>query len=247
MRHGHAVDARVGPGVDGGWCCSAACECRRRWSAGRASTCPCRADPRAVADFRRVRERPPVGQSFAGLLTIRQAVDVRRAADEAVGNAVAVLVEHDAGVEIAVAVRVRVVQTNICMRGRWPSGGVPKFALLVPAPSCASARTESLRTAASVVVHLEIAAGFVEAVLVLHVVNEVVQVEQVRHGRRPVRARRLRQVQREVEVERRAAARTGIGVRRIVRIDVGVGLHVVALGRRELGPGSAIRVMPAEG
>ena len=84
--------------------------------------------------------------------------------------------------------------------------------------------------AASVVVDLEVAARFIEAVLVLHVVDEVVQVEQVRHRGRTIRARRLRQVEREIEAERRAAARTGIGVRRIVRIDVGVGLHVVALG-----------------
>ena len=140
------------------------------------------------------------------------------------------------------------VQTNICMRGRWPSGGVPKFALFVPAPSCASARTESLPSAAAtVVVDLEVTAGLVEAVLVLHVVNEVVQVEQVGHRGRAISARRLRQVQREVEGEPGAAARTGIRVRRIVGVHVRVGLDVVALGRGELGPGSAIRVMPAEG
>ena len=33
---------------------------------------------------------------------------------------------------------------NICMRGREPSGGVEKFALLVPEPSCASTLTGSL-------------------------------------------------------------------------------------------------------
>ena len=36
------------------------------------------------------------------------------------------------------------VQTYICIRGRWPSGGVPKFALFVPPPSWASACTLSL-------------------------------------------------------------------------------------------------------
>ena len=57
--------------------------------------------------------------------------------------------------------------------------------------------------AAAVVVDLEVAARLVEAVLVLDVVDDVVPVEQVRHRGRPVGARRLRQVQREVEVERR--------------------------------------------
>jgi len=35
------------------------------------------------------------------------------------------------------------VKRNICMRPEVPSGGVAKFALLVPEPSCASARTRS--------------------------------------------------------------------------------------------------------
>jgi hypothetical protein len=37
-----------------------------------------------------------------------------------------------------------IVNRNICIRGRWPSGGVAKFALLVPEPSCASTWTSSL-------------------------------------------------------------------------------------------------------
>jgi hypothetical protein len=36
------------------------------------------------------------------------------------------------------------VHTYICIRGRLPSAGVPKFALFTPLPSWASARTESL-------------------------------------------------------------------------------------------------------
>src|ERR1041385_6086246 len=35
------------------------------------------------------------------------------------------------------------VKMNICMRGREPSGGVEKFALFVPPPSCASTLTGS--------------------------------------------------------------------------------------------------------
>ena len=40
--------------------------------------------------------------------------------------------------------RVVMLKTNICIRGGEPSGGVPKFALLSPAPSCASALTASV-------------------------------------------------------------------------------------------------------
>ena len=49
-----------------------------------------------------VEERPPVGEAFAGLLGVLQAADVAGPADQAVRDAVAVLVDDDAVVEVAV-------------------------------------------------------------------------------------------------------------------------------------------------
>ena len=152
----------------------------------------------------RLRQRPPVGQAFAGLLAIGQAVHVRRSADQAIGDAVAVLVEHDAGVEIAVAVRVR-AGPDEHLHARPLAVGRRAEVRVVGAGAvlCLGAHGVVADAAAPVVVDLEVAAGFVEAVLVLHVVDEVVQVEEIGHRRRTIGARRLRQVQREVEGERR--------------------------------------------
>lgn len=160
----------------------------------------------------------------------------------------AVLVEHDAGIEIAVAIRVRAgPDEHLHARPLTVWGRAEVRVVGAGAVLGLGAHGIVADAAAPVVVDLEVAAGFVEAVLVLHVVDEVVQIEEIGHRRRTVGARRLRQVQLKVEGERRAAARTGIGVRGIVGVHVGIGLDVVALGRGELGPGNAIRVMPTEG
>jgi hypothetical protein len=143
--------------------------------------------------------------------------------------------KHDAGVEIAVAVRIRAGPDEHLHA--WPLT-VRRRAEVRVVGARAVLRLGShgvvAESAAPVVVDLEVAARFIEAVLVLHVVDEVVQVEQVGHRGRTIRARRLRQVQREVERERRAAARTGIGVRRIVTVWVSlvqprtIGLNVIS-------------------
>jgi hypothetical protein len=46
-----------------------------------------------------------------------------------------------AGAETTIGFPADERHSNICIRGRWPSTGVLKLALLRPLPSCASART----------------------------------------------------------------------------------------------------------
>jgi hypothetical protein len=107
MRNGHAVDARVSPGVDA-WISAVTLRANARTRSSLAQrvrthtawhgTC--------VTDLRCVRERPPIRQPLAGLLAIPEAVDVRRAADESIGNAMAILVHDDARIEVAVTIRI---------------------------------------------------------------------------------------------------------------------------------------------
>ena len=102
--------------------------------------------------------------------------------------------------------------------------------------------------ASAVVVDLEVAGDFVEAVLVEHVVDDVVPVEEIRDRRGAIgRGRSRRVVEGEVELERRPAVGVAVHVGDVVGVDVGVGVDVVAARARELGAGGAVRVVPAEG
>src|SRR5690606_36027854 len=102
------------------------------------------------------------------------------------------------------------------------------------------------QAAVAVVVLLEVAARLVEAELIGHVVDDVVEVEQVGHRGRAIGRRRLGQIEREVEDEAATAVRAAAGVGRVVGVGVGVGMGVVALGGRELGTGGTVGVVPAE-
>src|SRR5262249_44359291 len=107
--------------------------------------------------------------------------------------------------------------------------------------------------AAAVVVDLEVAGGLGEAVLVVHVVQQVVQIEQVHLGGVLVLrdGRGLGQVRGEAaEVQGRAAIRARgaalVGVGDVVAVAVQVGVDVVAAGVGDLRPGDAVGVVPAE-
>ena len=161
----------------------------------------------------------------------------------------AVLVGDHAVVEVAVARgRRSVAQVNIRMRGRCPSGGVAKLALQLPAACARDMDVVVAEAAVAVVVDLEVAARLVEAVLVEHVVDDVVPVEEVRHRGRPVGAGRSGQVDGEVAQQARAAI--GLGARRgrrVVAVAVLPGVGVVAAVDGELGTGDTVGVVPAEG
>ena len=69
------------------------------------------------------------------------------------------------------------------MRGGWPSGGGCEFGVVGAAAVLRFGPDGVVAGAAPpVVVHLEVAGGFGEAVLVLGVVNEVVPIGEVGHG-----------------------------------------------------------------
>ena len=80
----------------------------------------------------------------------------------------------------------------------------------------------------------------------MDVVNNIVPVEQVRHRCRSIGAWRLGQIQREIEIERRAPVGLRACVDRIVRVCIRVSGNVVADGQRRFGAGHAVGIVPAE-
>ena len=84
-------------------------------------------------------EPEEVAPAFAHLLGVAEAGDVRRAAGQAVADAVAVLVGHHQVVEGAVDIGSGKCADELLHARARPSGGVEKLAPLVPEPSWASA------------------------------------------------------------------------------------------------------------
>ena len=103
------------------------------------------------------------------------------------------------------------------------------------------------KAATAVVVHLEVAAGFIKAVAIQQVVGDVVPVEQIGHGRRAIGGRDLGQVKGEQETETCAAIGAGTPIGGVVGIRVGVGVNVVAFGGGKFRPRRAIGIVPAKG
>jgi hypothetical protein len=200
----------------------------------------------------------PVAPALPHLLGVVEAVDVRRAAGEAVRDAVAVLAHDDGVVEVAVHVGRGVrpdvhLHAGVAAEGAAAAVGGGVEVGVVRAGAVLRLRHHAVLVAegaagagaAAVVVLLEVPRRLVEAVLVHQVVDEVVPVEEVRDGGRPVGRGRLREVQREVERQRGPAVRDARRVRGVVVVGVGVGVDVVAAADGELGPGRAVRVVPA--
>lgn len=97
------------------------------------------------------------------------------------------------------------------------------------------------KSATAVVVHLEVAAGFINAVAVEQVMGDVVLVEQIAHGREAVSGGSLGQV------EARAATGARTSIRDVVGVHIAIGVNVVAFSGVELCPRRAIGIMPTKG
>ncbi len=123
-----------------------------------------------------------------------------------------------------------VFQRYICIRGREPSPGVAKFALLVPPPSCASAFTGSLPNPPSPKLFAwKLPAASVKPCRRSLSCNDVVQIEQVGHRRHLIRDVSRSDGGVEGEFKRlRCRDRLPIDIHAVVVVAIEVGIHVVA-------------------
>ena len=126
--------------------------------------------------------------------------------------------------------------------GRRPEVGVVRAAAVGSlGPNVVAAESE-----AAVVGGLEVPGRLVHPVAEEEVVERVVREEQVRDDGVAVVLRMLVQVGGEVEVETGPAVRVEAHVGGLVVVLVEVRVRVVPLRVQELGPGDAVRVVPAE-
>ena len=187
-----------------------------------------------------------IAPALPHLFGIGQTAGVGGATHEPVRHAMRVLMGDDAIVQVTVDRRgCRVPQEHLhariaAVRRSGEVGIVGPAAVL-----CISEHMVTSHATIAIVVLLEIAARFIEPVLVPHVVDDVVPVEEVGDRGILVRGGGLGQVDGEVEVEVDPSVRAV--ARAIVPVGILLGPDVVASGDGELGPCTSIRVVPPEG
>ena len=209
------------------------------------------ADAPPAGGLHAVRHREHVGQVVApaltALLLVVQARGGGRATGQPVRDAVPVLVHDHAVVEVGVAGGGREGPHEHLHPGSQPVGRGGEVGVVGAAAVLGLGLDRVVaERAVAVVVDLEVARRLVEAVAVEHVVGPVVGVVEVRDRRRPVRRRRLGQVQREVEDQAGASVRRAARVGQVVVVEVGVGADVVADRVRVLRARDAVGVVPPE-
>ena len=101
------------------------------------------------------------------------------------------------------------------------------------------------QAAVAVVVFLEVSAGFVKTVVIEDVVAEVVPVEQVGNGCFLVVDGRQRKVEREVEIQARAAIGGKAG--EVIGIAVFRSVNIVTTGDGVFGAWCSVGVVPSKG
>ena len=203
----------------------------------------------------RQHEAPPIAPSFAhaaALLGI-QCVGVGRAAGEAIGNAVAKLVDDDAVVEVAVAARVRERELVHLHARREPLGG-GRHVSVVGRAGIGRVLGVGLEGVAAdsqpaVVPDLEVPGDLVKAVAEVNVVSHVVGIEEIHdscvfvlcRGGSPRGVERV-----TAEVEARTPGGPTARVGHIITVAVQVSMGVVAASVGEFSPRDAVRVVPAK-
>ena len=167
--------------------------------------------------------RPPLAHAHA-----RQRADPAAAADEPVAQAVGVFVEDDRGIEVAVARR-RGAGENVHLHAARRAVAGHGKVRVVHARAVLRIGLHGIVAQAAVpeIVVLEIARRLVETERVEFVVHPVAPVEKLRHRRVAIRARLLREIEREVEnpVRRTLRARQ---VGHVVGVEIEVRVHIVA-------------------
>ncbi len=103
------------------------------------------------------------------------------------------------------------------------------------------------KTAEAVIVRLKIACGGRKPILVVNVVEDIVPVKEVGHGRNGILQRRQRRVERSVKVERGSAVRARSGIGYVIGIAVEMGIDIVTSRIGKFSSGDAVRIVPAKG
>ena len=196
-------------------------------------------------------EAEEVAPALAHLLQVVEAGDVVGAAGKADRDPVAVLVHDDARIKVSIGLGHRVGAEVHLHPGLRAIGGGKEIRVAISSHEGSVLRFSPNvvvpEAARPVVVHLEVAAGGVEPVVVHDVVDDVAPVEEVGDRGRRVVHRVQRKVERGVEHEPGAAVGAAPRVRHVVAVAVRVGGDVVAARGGELGASSPVRVVPPEG
>ena len=166
----------------------------------------------SITYFRRIDQSKPVTPTLTALLRIAQATGVAGPAYLTDRNAVAVLVDDDAVVQVTIPCGTYLVAREH-LHPRPPAIRGSGEVRIAGAAPVLSFRLHVVTALAPIieVIDLEVAASLVEAVLVLHVVDDVVPVEEVGNRGALVAARQPAEVDSEVAAQGAAATRLRSG------------------------------------